>query len=247
MTLCIACDTRRAVVFLVALAMIPAACSDDSAKVTDLGVSHDVAVADSVGIFDHATLDTAADRGTSDASFDQSAGDAASGDDWSSGLPASCSGACAKQTLTVSFGSVTVPIERAVYGLDRDAKGQRGVYIEALHGGFSGCPKNDSPTTDRTLILSGLPLPEAGKPITEADGLVISLFDYKGDLLGSKPITKATAASVTFVAAKVCPSCVGKPEPSDPKGFVALDLDVTFVEGSVKGRLYAVHCDSLDL
>jgi len=221
-------EARRIGALLVALALCPAACSDDVAPAADLGLQPDARSADLAGAPDQLLPDAAlADAGP--------------------GLPKTCSGACAKQTLTVTFGSVTVPIERAVYGVDKDAQGKPGVYIEALHGGFTGCPQQSSPTTDRTLILSGLPLPVDSTPITQTDGLVVSLFDYKGDLLPSKPLTKATAASVTFVAGDVCPTCVGQPAPSHPGGFVALDLSATFAEGTVSGRLYAVHCDSLDL
>jgi len=39
----------------------------------------------------------------------------------------------------------------------------------------------------------------------------------------------------------------GQPAPSHPAGFVALDRDATFDEGTIKVRLYAVHCDNLDL
>ena len=214
---------------LVVLMLGAAACSDDAAPAVDLGLA-DAPVTDWEGSPDQLAVDVTP-----------------APDDGGAGLPKSCSGTCATQTLTVTFGSTTVPIERAVYGVDKDAQGQPGVYIEALHGGFTGCPQQSSPTTDRTLIISGLPLPLDTTAITKTDGLVVSLLDYKGDLLPTKPVTKATAASVTFVAADVCPGCVGKPAPSHPGGFVALDLSATFPEGTVSGRLYAVHCDSLDL
>lgn len=220
---------RWTTALLAVLVLSAAACSDDAAPAVDLGPA-DAPVADWAGMPDQLAADVTP---TPDGS--------------GGGLPKSCSGSCAKQTLTVTFGSTTVPIERAVYGVDKDAQGKPGIYIEALHGGFTGCPQQSSPTTDRTLIISGLPLPLDTTAITKTDGLVVSLLDYKGDLLPSKPVTKATAASVTFVAADVCPGCVGKPAPSHPGGFVALDLSATFPEGTVSGRLYAVHCDSLDL
>lgn len=37
------------------------------------------------------------------------------------------------------------------------------------------------------------------------------------------------------------------PAPNDPDGMVALDVTLTFPDGTVTGHLYATHCDSLDL
>jgi hypothetical protein len=211
---------------LLALSVALAACSDDSAPPADASV-------------DAFVIDLA--RGP-----DQTPDIAAPGDTVGPGLPTSCSDACATQTLSATFGAVTEPLARGVYGVDRDARGNPGVYIEAHDGGDPGCPEQTSPTPDRTLIISGLPLPVSGTPITEADGLVVSLLDFKGTLITS-PLAKATASSVTFTAADVCPACVGQPSPSDADGFVALDLSATFPGGTVSGHVYATHCDSLDL
>ena len=41
-------------------------------------------------------------------------------------------------------------------------------------------------------------------------------------------------------------TCVGGAAPSDPDGLIALDLDVTFAGGTVRGHLFALHCDALD-
>lgn len=211
---------------LLALSVVFPACSDDNGSPADAGVD--------VSLVDLAP------------SPDQTLDSTAPGDTVGSGLPTGCSDACAQQTLSATFGAVTEPLARGVYGVDRDARGNPGVYVEAHHGGDPGCPEQTSPTPDRTLIISGLPLPASGTPITEADGLVVSLLDFKGTLIAS-PLAKATAASVTFVAADVCSACVGRPSPSDPDGFVALDLSATFPGGTVSGHVYAAHCDSLDL
>lgn len=218
------------------VSILVAACSDDSGP----------------GKLPDARLDSAqADSGPSPdsaSSSDVAAGDGAQVD----ALPvdagfSSCTGSCAAQTLTIAFGGQNVTLERSYYGIDRDQSGNPGVYIEAYHGGAVGCPEESSPTPDQTLILSGLPLPSQGGTVTLADGLVVSLMDFAGDLVSGTGVSKATSAEVTFVAAHTCPSCVGMTSPSHPEGFVALELTATFDEGTISGHLYAGHCDSLDL
>ena len=180
-----------------------------------------------------------ADRGAPVGDARTARGDAA--------LPETCSGACATQTLGATFGAQTARIARAAYGIDRDGSGRPGIYIEALHGAPTGCPTDGSPTPDRTLVISGLPLPRLGAPLSEADGVVVSLLDFKGDLLGTALVAKATAIELSFVAASVCTGCVGKAAPADPDGFVAIDLKATFDGGTIEGRVYAPHCDVFDL
>jgi hypothetical protein len=157
-----------------------------------------------------------------------------------------CGGICAQQNLKASFGSATVPFERAIYGLEKNAQGKWSIYIEALHGGFSGCPQQNSPSPDRTLIITGIPLPTGPTTLTHTQGLSVTLLDFEGSLI-SLPVAKATSIQVSVVAANVCTACVGQAPPADIDGFVALDLQATFAEGTVSGHLYAEHCDSLDL
>ena len=156
-----------------------------------------------------------------------------------------CSGACATPSLKAVFGGANEPFERAVYGLEKDAQGNWRIYIEALNGGFSGCPQQNSPTPDRTLIIAGLPLPVAPTTVSAAGGVTVSLLDFQGTLVAT-PFAKALSASVTYVAADVCTTCYGQTPPSHAAGFVALDLSATFADGVVSGHLYAEHCDSLD-
>jgi hypothetical protein len=144
-------------------------------------------------------------------------------------LPATCEGACAMQSLQVRFGSTTLPIERAVYGLGAGNV----LHLEALHGGFAGCPEMSSPTPARTLVLAGLRWPADATPRTAADGLAATLLDYEGTLLPGAPLSRASALTVTPVAAS-------------PGAFIALELAATFPEGTVSGHVYAVHCASLD-
>jgi hypothetical protein len=229
--------------FLLCTLLLVSACSSSSSSTTDARLSADIRPVDSAA---DSTVDVAPELDSKAVDRGPVYRDVGSVTD--SGLPSACTGNCAVQSVTATFGQVSEPLERAVYGVDRDKQGNPGTYIEALHGGFAGCPEQSSPTPERTLIISGLPLPRSGPALTLSDGLVVSLLDYKGTLLAGSPVAKATSASVTFRAANVCPSCVGKPAPSDPNGFVALEIDATFPDsGRVSGYLYAVHCDSLDL
>ena len=225
----------KTTVFL-AIALAIAACGGEAVDKKDGAALSDAGK-------DSGRGDAGLDAGPADAAGDVATPDSAPKND---SAPTSCTGTCTTQTVKVVFGSVTEPIEHSAYGVDKDAQGKSGIYIEAWHGGFTGCPTQQSPTTERTLIISGLPLPSPGKIFTKAQGLVVSLFDFKGTLLKGQPLSKATDAKVTFVAASVCPSCVGNPAPADPKGFVALDITATFAEGTISGHVYATHCDTFD-
>ena len=166
------------------------------------------------------------------------------------GLPTTCEGSCAEQTLEVEFGAQRVPIERAVFGLtapEASESGQWELHIEALHGGFEGCPNQGSPTPERTLIVSGLALPELGVDQTWDQGVRATLLDFQGDLVPDPPFfARATAVTASSVAADLCTECVGDVTRPDPEGFVALDVQSTFEQGTVGGRLYALHCQSMD-
>jgi hypothetical protein len=164
--------------------------------------------------------------------------------DGSGALPDRCGSPCAEQTLSATFGGTSEPFERAVYGVETGA--DAGLYLEALHGGFSGCPSDSSPTPQRTLVVSGLTLPVDNRPINSAQGLAVTLLDFAGTLLPSRPVAGATSATAVFRAARLCADCVGQPAPADPDGFVALDLEASFDGGTVTGRIFATHCDSLD-
>lgn len=164
-------------------------------------------------------------------------------------LPDTCEGDCAVQTLEADFNGTTRPFERAVYGLSAPSQtgsGEWEIYIEALHGGFMGCPNEASPTPERTLILSGLVIPTGDRELSEADGLRATLLDFEGALEPDEPFVRATAVTITPAALDVCTECVGQAPPSDEDGFVAFDLSATFPDGTISGRVYAVHCDSMD-
>jgi hypothetical protein len=156
------------------------------------------------------------------------------------GLATTCTGACRTTALTAAL-AMTRTLDHAFYGVTASATGAT-LHVEAYLGGDPGCPTATSATTTYTLILGAVPIPTSTTPASSPG----NVLDYQGDLLGGPLGAKATAVVVTPVAAAVCATCVGKPAPSDPGGFIALDLAMTFAAGTITGHVYATHCDSLD-
>ncbi|MFP4598079.1 MAG: hypothetical protein ACOC9J_01530 [Persicimonas sp.] len=182
-----------------------------------------------------------------DAGPDAGSPDAAS--DAAEGLPTTCEGFCREQSLSVDYGGTSATIERAVYGItapDVSDSGEWEIYIEALEGGFDGCPQQDSPTPDWSLILSGLPAALADTTLTRADdGLAATFLDYDGRFLGEEPFVRATDVSVTPVAANIDTELVIDGVDHED-GVVALDVEASFDDGSITGHLVATHCASMD-
>lgn len=178
--------------------------------------------------------------------------DAASTDvasDTPEGLPSTCKGPCSQQNLSVDIGGSTGTLGRAVYGLTAPHFTESGdweVYIEAIEGGFDGCPAQDSPTPDWTLILSGLPTSLDEVTLTGADdGLSATFLDYDGRFLGQEPFSRATKISAAPTAANLDTELVATGS-VDEDGVIALEVDVRFDGGSVAGHLVAHHCASMD-
>jgi hypothetical protein len=146
------------------------------------------------------------------------------------GLPpdAGCTGACTVTDLGVTFQGHTGGFTRAQHGLEGDA----GLYIEAYFGGDPACPDANSPTPDRTLIISGLLAAGDGGAQTEADGVHVTLLDFTG-ALSSHPFDRATRVRATprFLA---------------PGELVSFTLEASFDGGTVSGGFAAPHCASLD-
>lgn len=155
---------------------------------------------------------------------------------------ASCEGACRTTALTARFGAVTRTLDHAVYGLTVAAGQPPTAHVEVHGGAAAGCPTEASPTPDYTLVLGAVPLDATGGPASSPG----NLLDFVGDLLDGALGARATSVELTSVVSDVCPTCVGSPPPSDPDGFLALDLAATFAGGTVTGHLFAIHCDSLD-
>lgn len=179
---------------------------------------------------------------TADASSDASAVDAAApvldsgttADTSPPGQDAGCTDACQKLTLTATYGAKTSTFERAQFGYDKTAGAVSGFTTEAHVGGAPECPTQNSPTPKRTLIVSGIPVGSAGKTLTKADGVAVTLLDFEG-LLTDKPLDKATDAKVTVVYL-----------PGDAPENVAFDVEATFEQGTLRGHAYASHCTTMD-
>jgi hypothetical protein len=159
-------------------------------------------------------------------------------------LPATCEGACRTLALTATFNGNTRGFDRAFYGFTLGRLGSR-LYLEASAGGNPGCPTGGGRTPDRTFRVDGLGVPTSTAPLDGAG----ALLDFRGDLLPTAPTASADTTTATPVAGSLCQECVGMPAPSDPDGFIALDIQSTFTgsaPGTVAGHVYATHCDSLD-
>ena len=191
---------------------------------------------DAVDLADAETLDTVPDTDPLDAS------------DLTDVDPDPCPGECRVQTLTATFGAVTEPFERAIFGLTAPTQAEQPweLYVEAMHGGFSGCPRSSSPLPDRILILSGITLPTDLTPQTKSDGVAAVLLDSLGTLAPAMQFTHASAVVVTPVAWAVCTECFGQPAPSDPEAFIAFSVEATFPTGRIAGHLYGRHCDIMN-
>ena len=150
------------------------------------------------------------------------------------GLDAGCTAACRALSLDAIYGAKTAKFERAQFGWDKRGTTVSGVTTEIHSGGVAECPKQSSPTPDRTLIVSGIPTGSTGKALTLADGVAVTLLDFK-EALTKKPLDKATAAKITGIVLE-----------GDPPEKVAFDLEATFEEGTIKGHVFADHCTTMD-
>lgn len=171
------------------------------------------------------------DAGTGDAGALDDAGSVDAGD---AGNVDTCTGACRTTALEATINGVKRTLDHGIFGTEAVDAGQ-GLYVEAHQGGDGKCPTDTSPASDRTVTLAYLPRGPVGTAYTESDGLKVSLIDIVGDQLTDKPVSKATAVRATLVAQ----------DSSTPPAWVAVDLDATFAEGTVKGHVFASYCPVL--
>ena len=140
-------------------------------------------------------------------------------------LPATCTGACATTALTADF-EVTRTLDKSYFGINSDDDTLR---VETYRRAGTGCPTMSSPTPDYTLIIGRLPKP-TGTGALESPA---NILDFRGDLLGGPLGVAATMRTIT-------------PTAFDDRMLIALDVMLTFNEGTVMGHLYATYCGSLD-
>jgi hypothetical protein len=192
----------------------------------------------------------AVDAGTADAAWDATeAADLATGDTFTSPDVAPdagprCDAQCRTVALIATVGAASAGFDRAYYGLTAPASSTSGrweVHVEVHAGGPAGCPTQESPTPDQTLIVTGMTFPEVPLTVTDADGLVVSLLDFSGALT-AEPVLRANGEELTWIQWDLCTDCEG----DDPNGFLAFDLAAPLDAGRVEGHVYATHCASMD-
>ncbi len=134
-----------------------------------------------------------------------------------------------KTSVEATINQVVRTLDRSQYGV---TKATDTLYLEAHEGGVAECPEKETPK--RTLIVRDVPRGAPGTKLTKADGIVVSLIDFIGDqITTAKPSTTATALTVTIVNITEDES-------------VEIELEATFPEGTVKGRIYSTYCAGMD-
>lgn len=138
-----------------------------------------------------------------------------------------------KTTAVVTINGVKRTLERAQFGLDADGT----FHIEAHEGGDPACPDQTSPSPKRTVIISGVKSAAPGTKQTKAEGANATFLDFVSDQLPEgTPFTKGTAVTIEIVAIEGA---------AGAETEVELEIDATFAEGSVEGRVFAEFCQSL--
>ncbi len=140
---------------------------------------------------------------------------------------AGCTGDCATTELQAVFRDGSGDFTRAQHGV---VAATGNIRVEAHFGGDPACPEEQSPSPDRTMIVTGITT--AMRTQTDADGVRATLLDFRGDLT-STPVLRAIAVSVT-------------PRFVQPGTAVSYEIEANFPQGTISGGLYAEHCTSLD-
>lgn len=135
---------------------------------------------------------------------------------------------------TGAFGGRTFTFDHAYFGWDLGDAGPVATTLE-LHAGSDGAcppPKKDP---QGTIVVAGLPGLLAAKSYP---GLTATLLGFDAAL----PVkSSAKTVSVALAALESCPS------PSTGTCGFDTTVDLSFAEGTVAGRVHAVHCPSMDV
>ena len=173
--------------------------------------------------------------GSTDAGSD-SASTPSGGPDAATTDAGDASTASAGTLLEADINGVKRSLDRAEFGDERDDAGTQFLYAEAHFGGDPTCPATDGgggTSPERTVIVGNVPRAAAGTSFTKADGVFVTFLDFTGDQIPTEPpFTKASALTVTIAAI----------DPAQTPAFVDLDVDATFPDGTVKGRIHATYC-----
>jgi hypothetical protein len=135
-----------------------------------------------------------------------------------------CQGQCQLTNVTVTFQK-TATLDSAYYGVTFDTSN---LHVEAYRRASTGCPTMSSPTPDYTLVLGEVSPTQPTSKMATAN-----ILDFKGDLLGGPLGVAATKVTVDRTAGVA-------------GSFIALDVNLTFQQGTAVGHIYATHCASLD-
>ncbi len=175
---------------------------------------------------DTSTGDTAV---TPDASADTNPADTNPAEDTSVAEDTNPPGDLRSTVMTAEFGAVTEPLSLAYFGRNLD-----GSFHVEVHGDpiDEECPTMGTPSPGRSLVLGSFASPVAA----EQDLVAAVLFDFRGTLTDAPLLrfTSGTQNGLTW-------SLMGE---ADDEMSVA--VDVTFPGGTVTGRFYATHCESMD-
>lgn len=161
---------------------------------------------------------------------------------------ANCDRACRETTLQVELGAKAGGFDRVQFGYtspEHTVSGGWELRLEAYAGGSPECPVEASPTPSRTLILSGVSLPEDETPQTKEGGVSTVLLDYRGELT-DEPILRASSLTLTPKAGSFCPGCAQDGGAAAAQYF-AFELDAQLPDGGISGQGFAAHCESMDL
>lgn len=173
---------------------------------------------------------TSPDGGAGEGSTNADGGGGGDGDDAASEAATEPLTPTKSTKAEAKINDVSRTLDRAQFGVTKEAGGET-LYIEAHEGGVAACPESETPK--RTLIIDGVPKGAPGDRFTKDDGIKVSFFDFEGaQITTPNPLITATAVTVTVVAL-------------DDKASVELEVDATFDQGTVKGRVYGAYCEAM--
>jgi hypothetical protein len=158
------------------------------------------------------------------------------------GLSDGEAGACvgsAQIDLQGPRGIQTVSFERAQFGRNKDGTLQ----VEMHRGGSAACPTMNSPTPDYTLSLLAL------DPSKREQTIRAALFEFRGDLLGGRPIVSFSVIIRSQFDAvpndQLASGCLSSLELAPTASDAGSDAGVAVIR-ALRGGFATERCRSLD-